>query len=217
MIERLSGTPTQKCNLLKSSIFDNTHSMNSSRSAESPPPPFPPTFIHFSTSTSHRACVWVLLLLQHTGSRGGGGGVGCGGETTVGSAAPFMLNVFFTHTGNYPSHTHATVHPLTHSHTHMHAQEHLCNACRAIHTYDGLCICSHTHTDMKRTGTLIQILCIASYKYEHMDGSPFHHESACTLCSLMRPRSFCETFSTSCLPILFRSIFCLLSVSKCGV
>lgn len=56
MIEKLSGTPTQKCNLLQSSIFDNTHSMNSSRCAESPPSSLQPSFTFLPPRLTEPVC-----------------------------------------------------------------------------------------------------------------------------------------------------------------
>lgn len=106
MIEKLSGTPTQKCNLLESSIFNNTHSMNLSRCAQNSY--FPPTFIHFfCLYLPPSLCVSVIITAAY---RRGAGGCAVRGE------APFKLNVFFTQTGNDPSHTHATVHPIAQTH-----------------------------------------------------------------------------------------------------
>lgn len=100
-------------------------------------------------------------------------------------------NVFFTLTGNYPSHTHATIHP----HTHSQIQEHLCNACRAVHAYDSMYICSYSHTGMDRIRFFFSMLCSRTTLTDMSADTSRHVEMDTNTKILYMIRCGYETFS----------------------
>ena len=155
MIEKLSGAPTQKCNLLSSNhLYLITHTLWTSVTVKTASTSLPHSFtFFFQVFLPVCVCVCVCVLYYCTiRERRRWGNKRLQAAWPPPSWMCFSLKLEIIHLTPTQQSTY----------TDTHTEEHLCNACRAMHTHDGMYICSHTHMDMERIGFLILYSCIAS-------------------------------------------------------
>lgn len=112
MIEKLSGTPTQKCNLLESSIFNNT--VWTWVAVQKAPTSLQPSFTFLPLPHTKPVCdcyYYCSIRERRRRQQGGEGRTGCG------QRGPLQAECVF-HSNWKLSISHPHNHPPTHTHTH---------------------------------------------------------------------------------------------------